>query len=292
MPKTQKKTPILFLGNGPHTLAKGPTWEHVIRDLCESYAPSVPFDTADPFPLIFEQLLLASPENSRREYQIKSEIAAKVDALETTETLRNILSYPWSEILTTNYDFLIEQTLDPGFKPRNAGNKKESKYSLFRHHDTKNTRVWHIHGDVKAPNSILLGYDHYMGAVQKVRTHIVQKYFRKRVTYRPSSPNFAWAEHFLAEEHPNIVMLGFGFNPFEYDLWWLLVYRARRMARNLVKNSGTIQYFYPSSLESQIRRSTNLLAATGVKLTKVQSPDHGQNYYERALRAIEREHFA
>ena len=284
--------PLLFLGNAPHNLAKGPTWEDVISDLCRSYAPNIEFSTSDPFPLIFERLLLANPENSKREYDIKVEIAQRVEQLGATDTLREILAQPWSEILTTNYDFLIERTLEPGFEPKNAAGKKESKYSLYRHHKATKKRVWHLHGDAKAPNSILLGYDHYMGAVQIVREHIVTKYAGKKVPYKPMTAGYGWAEHFFAENHPTIVILGFGFNVFEYDLWWLLVYRARRIARNMVDRAGRVEYYYPSFLEKKLKRSLQMLSATGIVMRPVQAPKHNSEYYNKALQRIKREHFA
>lgn len=33
-------------------------------------------------------------------------------------------------------------------------------------------RIWHIHGELKRPGSVCLGYDQYMGAVQRIRSYL------------------------------------------------------------------------------------------------------------------------
>ncbi|WP_258197864.1 SIR2 family protein [Pseudomonas capeferrum] len=69
-------------------------------------------------------------------------------------------------ILTTNYDFTIEEAFaGPLYNPSFL--YPESRYSLFRRYQAATRDIWHIHGDSARPSSMVLGYDQYAGSLQK-----------------------------------------------------------------------------------------------------------------------------
>lgn len=81
-------------------------------------------------------------------------------------------------IITTNYDFLIEQSIDKIFSIENIPVRSKdgnNKYNLRNSIIVSEKEVFHIHGDMSRAQSICLGYEHYAGTVQHLREAIATK---------------------------------------------------------------------------------------------------------------------
>lgn len=76
-------------------------------------------------------------------------------------------------ILTTNYDYFLEQAIDNDFKA-GAASTKETLYSKERYREVGGYRIYHIHGETSGPASICLGYEQYVGSIQYIRAEIVK----------------------------------------------------------------------------------------------------------------------
>ena len=83
-------------------------------------------------------------------------------------------------ILTTNYDYAPGDGATSGTA---VAGSTETRYGLFRCHkgDHRKT-VWHIHGEAAAPDTILLGHDHYVRYSGRI-----QEYLRPSLRYPPAS---------------------------------------------------------------------------------------------------------
>jgi hypothetical protein len=129
----------------------------------------------------------------------------------------------FNNILTTNYDY--------NFTPYATGIKtKETKYSLYRYQMYNNTKIWHIHGEINAPESIMIGYEHYMSSIHNIQ--INQKENQKE------NKKISWIDIFLND---NIYILGLGLDFGEIDLWWLLSYRNRLILEKDIFNIYVIR---------------------------------------------------
>ena len=72
---------------------------------------------------------------------------------------RCLMELPVKEILTTNYDYMLEYAWDPGFFQRGIrAGSDEIRYSLYRKQIVGGKIVRHIHGEAKAPSSVCLGF--------------------------------------------------------------------------------------------------------------------------------------
>lgn len=159
-------------------------------------------------------------------------------------------------LLTTNYDFLLEQSLDAAFDVASypfyirGGN---NKYNLNNPYRVNGKEVFHIHGDAHRAQSICLGYEHYAGTLQYLRTSISQKKKDEKIAAivrilkespkggdSGSSVGTSWAEKFFTD---NVHIIGLGLSESEIDLWWLITYRAflyysdRFGAKSLIRNT-------------------------------------------------------
>ena len=83
-----------------------------------------------------------------------------------------IMSLPVDTLLTTNYDYALESSVCPEFK--SCSGSRETTYSRYRKHTvnvhSKTKTVYHIHGEIHVPKSICLGFEHYSGSLEKMRS--------------------------------------------------------------------------------------------------------------------------
>lgn len=145
--------------------------------------------------------------------------------------------------LTTNYDLTLESYLSY----HQQG--KEILYNMYSHYATNThthnlygqNNIWHIHGDVNRPQSIILGYDHYCKQIAKIREYIPLSYTellsknnsRQRKEFYEWGKK-TWVDLFFTSD---VYILGLGLSYAELDLWWLIDLWARCKKQKLVNNS-------------------------------------------------------
>jgi hypothetical protein len=291
------KTAVLLLGNGINNIDNPYTWSHLVQDLIAYVGAADQIRVGDkPFPLLYEEIFAHwVRDQHREESEIKERVATLIEKFQPNEIHRRIMGLGLKNILTTNYDYTLEMATGLKDKdiPPNSGIVKEIVYSLFRFNRVGRTRVWHIHGERRAPQSIALGYEHYSGYLQRMRNYVVtgteQSYKRpfesleKRLKKRAVGFD-SWIDFFFTQ---NVHIVGLSLDFVEMHLWWLLTYRARRKYTRRVPIHNQITYFYPDTLESKIRSRFELLQASDVVVSRVacKSSDW-RSYYHRVLDKI------
>lgn len=233
----------LLLGNGLNRLSMPLSWHELLKQLALELglAESIVVDDRKPLSLHFEELCirLADYDKTRdAESAVKKHIAKLIGTF-PVHRLHRELACLFQVILTTNYDFTVEDALAGTLRER-PNVLPESRYSLFRRVNVGARSIWHIHGDADRPFSILLGYDHYAGYLQKIRNYLTDgvptdtRIGHLRSPLRSGLHDFeqydihSWVDFFL-RDHVHVV--GFGFDFTEIDLWWLLVHKRRRRVR-------------------------------------------------------------
>ncbi|MBR6941466.1 MAG: SIR2 family protein, partial [Clostridia bacterium] len=150
--------------------------------------------------------------------------------------LRLILNAGFDDIITTNYDYRLETAateseriskyyLDKNARNTEKGKKVEPKYLIHSYQNVpfngKNNRIWHIHGEAKKQDSMILSLYYYSNLLSRIID-----YSRKRgnsyteLQCKGVSPDIkSWIDAFILGD---VYVLGFGFDYSEIDLWWLL----------------------------------------------------------------------
>ena len=267
MSQTPTTTPnrpsrVLFVGNGIQRGESGTlSWEEVMQKLDHEYADALPltgnagglwWESVEPpnprpwrnrpeaasFSLLarFEGLAWSparagGPEPYR---ELKREVANLFQSPVRNDLHKIIDEIELDHIITTNYDFSLETTSETPHPPDNGGSS-ERTYSLFRKHaDSRGRPVWHIHGEVARPDSILLGEQHYLNSVGRLKQYLSpwtgfassgRTYQARSPWTQPTeehNPKWSWVDHFLTGD---VRIVGFGFDTTELDLWWLLRWR-------------------------------------------------------------------
>ncbi len=287
---------VLLLGNGINDVTNNYKWRDLITDLIEYASPAIRMDEKKPFPLLYEEIYLTNLKSKKiSEADLKVFVAKQLLSVESNDVHRRVRSLEFSDILTTNYDYAIENTYEHKISEyQNEGVVKETLYSVFRCREIQKTKIWHIHGEISFPNSILVGNEHYGGNLQHIRNYIVQGSSIEYKKFKSPSlvslikekkvKNNSWLDlMFLRDVH----IIGLTLDFTELDLWWLLTYRARKKLEKEFPISNKIFYYYPKEYETSIQYKLEVLEANEVHTVGI-GKSHDQLYYSKVFDYIER----
>lgn len=214
-----------LIGNGINRACNaGPSWQDVLSRLTEGVDLSVGDMESKPFPFVFQELTAKADVKSRT---LRKRVAKHVGEIESGDLHKQLMSGRVRHVLTVNYDLSLEASgehrrCEPHWE-------RSTKYSIFRNRMAGSTRVWHLHGEISEPRSILLGYDHYTGALQRMRQYLKATYrgrsspFKAGISkFEHESIPYSWIDVFLRDD---IEILGLGLDYSEIDVWWALTYK-------------------------------------------------------------------
>lgn len=223
----------LLIGNGLNrTLETSISWGDLLKDIAEDFG--VDYYEDIPMPQEFERIinsyLKTSNNPTSNVYEdIKKKIAEKIKCTKLPDgaihnKLRNL---PVNVVMTTNYDYLLEYVFDSSYVHKgDTGKKYLDEFTSIQ----KGIKFFHIHGMVASPKSICLGYEHYAGLVERLRSSLNKKennenskMIIKQILYNEKDKLNTWGEKFYTS---NVAILGLGLTSCEIDLWWLITHRA------------------------------------------------------------------
>jgi hypothetical protein len=263
----------LLIGNGINRVTnKDASWERVLNAMVPGNRTGAALEHMKhkPFALVYEEILLSrmSGNKPKNEQIIKETIAGAIGKLQHNDLHRRVMSSGIRHVITTNYDYSFEDASRLSNKRSNV--MRENKYSVFRRRALGNTFVWHIHGEVDAPNTITLGYDQYSGYLQKLRGYATAD--RESTSGSPFKAGitdfdavdgtvYSWLDVFLRDD---IHIVGLGLDYTEIDLWWALTHKARKKAQGLPVGKTIYHDWYSGEVEEQALAKRSLLKGLSV----------------------------
>ena len=150
--------------------------------------------------------------------------------------------------------------------------------------------IWNIHGDIKYPQSMMLGYDHYCGALGKVTSFVKGNYtistnnkkigsMLKRMENKDESI-ISWIDLMFTT---NVYIVGFGMDFSEQDIWWILNKRQRFIKEGEINSENKIFYF---NIDNKDKKE--ILESFGVTVKNSEKPkdDDWTKCYEQILDGI------
>lgn len=217
----------ILYGNGLNRLSNAPSWDQVMIHLDPTWGSKNISSHNVPNTIQYDQIDINS-SNSFLLFQL-------CDIFNVNNKWQNKVYYELSKrsdvnYITTNYDLTLESYFQTELY--NALRSKEGgeiKYNVLTYYKAMavNKKIWHIHGDIKRPESIILGYDHYCKQIKRLDNYLLPCYNlskspKKRENEKENIET--WANVFFTDDI-YIIGLGLGFE--ELDLWWLLDKWAR-----------------------------------------------------------------
>ena len=293
----------ILIGNGPNRLIESDrhSWDQLMIELCSTFGVTPPQkgdNDLKPFPIFYEEVVQAAVSSGGTEGDVRKSVAEFASEISPNTVHQSLMNLPFQAVLTTNYDLALERSIlgDGSAELRNEAPIQETKHSLFRRLEVNGRSVWHLHGDCRQPGTIALGFDHYSGYLQQVRTYLLQgiKYSRHDVPAlrerleRGRVELISWVDLLFTN---TVEMVGIGLSFAETHLWWLITYRARLQAISGIPVPGELVYHCMPPKEDD-RRSIGRLDALRSQGVRVRchgtDPDDHQEFYRILLNRLER----
>lgn len=265
---------VLLLGNSVNRLCAAQSWEELLQSLTRRADPEAHRRRGDkPFTLFFEELRNRYVDRQKgRAEDFMGEIGRTFAGLPTSQLHRRLMELPFQHVLTTNYDYSLEKSIEPTAdyaRPSDDFHAGETKFSLFRRRTCGDKFIWHIHGEAAVPTSIMLGHDHYTDHAAQVRRYFYQgAVYRGTGSFRSGLQRdlatfdlasdgrpYSWVDLFVRD---HVHVGGFSFDFSESLLWYLVSYRRRR--REQMRRSGLplppsdVTFYYFAEREPHPRR--------------------------------------
>lgn len=260
---------VLLVGNGPNYFSAGVSWADVVRATARHARLSNQTEKIihEPLPLVYETIAARYPH---KEKAARLELAKQMLRLAPNPIHRDLMGLGWATTLTTNYDHCLERASGDSFVPANLAS--ETTYSVFRRARSKNRSIWHIHGDLVGPRTMMLGMHHYCGYLQKLRAYLTTKAEKSPFLFGdPAQPiegvRHSWADLFLRDD---VHIVGLGLSYAEVALWWLLGYKFRLRHQKKLPCGSTTYYVMGRGDPSEKHR-LELMMAYGVNIKIVRS---------------------
>ena len=221
----------ILYGNGLNRLSNAPSWDEVMTHLDPTWSSKGILSSNVPNTIQYEQIDINTKNNSLTK-SLCSIFDVECDW--QNEVYQDLSQRQDVNYITTNYDLTLESYFNP--KPYNASSRKDGGEIIYNVHTyyydkSANKKVWHIHGDINRPESIILGYDHYCKQISRLNDSLYPPFnYNKRGNNRGKgndksyNKEITWANLFFTDD---IYILGLGLGFEELDLWWLLDKWAR-----------------------------------------------------------------
>lgn len=243
---------VLLLGNGINLAYGGVSWSDLLKTI------SVRDDISETLhcPMPLQAILYTNNDIKSAMEDQKHKLFGSLATEEQKVFLQSILACGFDEILTTNYSYELEMAAlgetiidERPLKKMSDHTAKvsrvESKYLLHTYnrvdYSGKENHIWHIHGEARKPDSMILGHYYYanlLGKMVKYAADNENRYENNAKLGRETEIN-SWLDAFILGD---VYVLGFTLDVSEFDLWWLLNRKLREKAPH-----GRVFFFEPYS---------------------------------------------
>ena len=265
---------VLLLGNGINRAFGGGSWGHLIREITVNR--ELPENCALHLPMPLRAILVTGDTVDVRLREVRETLYGILGDPGHAEMLRTLLEMDFDHILTTNFSYELEMAAQPDrtireqelirmMRHTDSSKKAEAKYLLHTYGSLDwaghSVRVWHVHGEGRKPDSMILGHYYYANLLEKIVTYLRRegnRFLHEQERGMPVTVK-SWADALLMGD---VYILGFGCDVSEFDLWWLLNRKKKERAE-----TGETHFFAPEELnESGINEKEELLKVLGVQV--------------------------
>lgn len=233
--KMAKRKKVLLIGNGPFRIGEKNSWNDIVIKYIagkDGVSKENKYKTV-PLPLLAQFIDI---ENENISHKSRVEYAFKNYKYSNNENLKEDLKeyincQRFDAILTTNYTYELENLfyvnhnydevsknikLNKYVKATEGSKEKGLFIKTFNLINDKS--IWHIHGELRNPNSVVLTQSQYTGLLEKIKKYYYERKNYKKENLKDIKYN-SWIDYFLFGD---VTIVGFGFDYSEIDLWWLL----------------------------------------------------------------------
>ena len=241
-----KASTILLVGNGISQAYGACSWSDVLKSLSTNKDVKINSDEIKNIPNPLKAVILSDDHLDKKMKDLSVSFSNYSPSQEEQEQWKMIATLPVLGILTTNYYYEIEKSLNKDFVVSVGRRSSFRKHTTFEG-EVKGKRllatymqplsnslpVWYIHGEAGISDSMTIGHYYYGNLIAKAQRRISQ-ILRKYHDCKKTGKLFeveTWVDLFMLC-NVNIVGLGLDFS--EFDLWWLLNCKKRHFPETKV----------------------------------------------------------
>ena len=287
---------VLLLGNGINRGYGGISWDKLLSEIAVRADYDIPNMTS-PYPM--RAILLTENHINEAVTNKKQLFYGIIGSEQHSEILKSLLSVGFDDILTTNYSYELEEAglsketltdTEVTKLMRHTSDRAETHYLLhtYNHIEFEGiaNRIWHIHGEVRKPDSMILGHYWYGNLLRRIQDKLDQQgnYYARVQKNGQNIDRKSWVDSFILGD---VYVLGFSYGLSEIDLWWLLTRKNRENAHH-----GKL-YYYGIQNEKD-REKTALLELMGAEVINLgftsdvkTTPDY-KTFYQDAFDDIQK----
>ena len=288
---------VLLLGNGINRAFHSDSWDMLLNSMASEYGIENPEKYVCPETL---KAVLVTRDNVDKALKSKKNslgaLGTKKPAKQL-ELLRRLLALDFDHILTTNYSYELETAALGEDKVTESALKRMQRHtaevsrceaSLMLHTYNsvdfrgKERKIWHIHGEARKHDSMVLGHYYYGLLLGKMLA-----FNKKRGLYYSAAQNggaspkiLSWTDVFILGD---VYVLGYGFGFAESDMWWLLNRKKRENG-----TVGKTVFFELNAQGKSDLAKLDLLRLMNVEIVPmIVENNNWTELYERAINDIE-----
>ncbi len=282
-----ERPPVLLLGNGINLMFQGTPWKEIIAEFAKENEICCEESALKHLPATMQIVAVSGNHIDSRMARLADKLLQEKLTEEQKAFLLDILNLPAEQIITTNYTYELEQTLEPAYSRGRAGkstyytvDKLDSSNDMQLHRFTKlplqdeQRYIWHIHGLAYKPSSIVIGHYYYGKLLSQIQRYVggmIARYKAAESQGRAFTPK-SWVDYFLTGD---VHILGFGMDSAEFDLWWLICCKQRNFKDSKI-------YFYTRGVEPE---QELLMRAYGIEIVDCKKESYLKSY-QTALQGI------
>lgn len=318
--QTMLQQNTLLVGNGLNR-ASNPevSWGDLLRGLCPSCLRIEPEleDQHIPAPIQFEMIGAHQDSVRRRRLggdaysALKREVRDRLQEsnMECQPLHRQIRLLGVNNVITTNYDRTLEKAFPDDAETYRKSWPSGSKYLFEESCVREGVHFYYAHGILDNATSICIGYEHYIGYVQKMRSYFLNKVDEAHssstekiddIVSGAKTEDVYWPDLFFSS---NVYIVGLGLDFSEIDLWWLLTLRAsyfQTTGEKYKNRQNSIVYFdvmgydkkkeRKNEVENRAKKTAKAIALSGlqVEYCPIVADTYESGYFQ-AFRKIEEE---
>ena len=281
---------VLLLGNGLNRVYGGASWAGLLARMNRTdYTP----EQVKGIPMPMQAVLLSEDHVDVSLKDLRRELTRYESHPWLEEQLRTLLGMPFDCVLTPNFTYELEYALDPDFLSRHrryqrhtqAVERAERQFMLHTYYSlptpTGPTPVFHIHGEARKPDTVILGHYYYGNLLFRYDDYLTRR--APVGQYRVGKDGLtvqSWLDYFILGD---VYVLGFGFDTAEIDLWWLLCRKKRERAGH-----GALYFIEPDKKGAETKhgllRAYHAQSVT-LGMADLNNEDYKQ-FYEKAVEEI------
>ena len=298
---TVRRPQVLLMGNGL-TYGTGVPWHELIRKVARPGIDLSEYEQRGPegdfirFHVPNTVLTLATSETDDAARHKQYGQALACPSYPPNDALKTLLSLPFDAVLTTNYTYEAEAALFPRYPGLTDKSKLnyawttddqgDNKYLLrtFNRVRAGGPDIWHIHGELRRPSSIILSHDEYARLVHHILAYNESR-GRDYEKFAAELKFKSWVDYFLMGD---VYILGLGMDFSEFDLLWLLGRRRRLRER---AGCGKLFFYEPETNENHHKQRALRDAGAEVRSCGVRicGGDDYARFYEAAILDIQKQ---